>query len=218
MLSQARAAAAWQAGAYSVEVAPLDAPVPTNEVDRPTQHRLVNRDEGVRATTLEGLAALRPSVPGTRHTAGTTSQISDGAAAVLWMSRRRAAELGLRPRARLAHQVITGSDPYYLLDGPVVATRKLLARARMGLGDIDRYEINEAFAAVVLTWERVFDADRERLNANGGAIALGHPLGATGARLMVSALHELERSDAEYALVAACCGGALGTASLLQRL
>ena len=218
MLSQVRAAAAWQAGAYNVEVAPLCAPVPTNGGDRPTQHRTVDRDEGVRLTTLEGLTALQPSVPGTRHTAGNTSQISDGAAAVLWMSQRRAAELGIQPRARLAHQVITGSDPYYLLDGPVVATRKLLAKAGMGLGDIDQYEVNEAFAAVVLTWERAFDADRERLNVNGGAIALGHPLGATGARLIVSALHELERGDGEYALIAMCCGGALGTASLLQRL
>lgn len=216
--SQQRAAAAWDAGHFDAEIAPIAAPLPDGDGGWQAESRLVERDEGLRETTAAGLAALPPSVPGTRHTAGTTSQISDGAAAVLWMSRERAAAAGLRPRARLLHQMLTGSDPYYLLDGPVVATARLLERAGMRIGDIDRYEVNEAFAAVVLTWLRRTGAEMERLNVNGGAIALGHPLGATGARLIVSAVHELERCGGEFALVAMCCGGALGTASLLQRL
>jgi acetyl-CoA C-acetyltransferase len=216
--SQSRAAAAWARGDFTDEVAPLPAPVADGAGGWTQDVAMVERDEGLRETTLDGLAALRPNVEGGRHTAGTTSQVSDGAAALLWMSRERATGLGLRPRARLAAQVVTGSDPYFLLDGPIVASRKLLRRAGMGIGDIDRYEVNEAFAAVVLAWQRAFDADPERLNVNGGAISLGHPLGASGARLLVSALHELERSGGEHALVTMCCGGALGTASLLQRL
>ncbi|GAA1767112.1 steroid 3-ketoacyl-CoA thiolase [Luedemannella helvata] len=206
--SQQRAAAAWERAAYAAEITPVG----------PAGTAPVSRDEGLRPTTLATLAELRPVIEDGRHTAATTSQISDGAAAVLWMSARRVRELGLRPRARLAHQVVTGSDPYYLLDGPLVATRKLLRRAGMSVADIDRYEVNEAFAAVVLAWQRAFDADESRLNVNGGAISLGHPLGASGARLIVSALHELERADAEFALITMCCGGALGTASLLQRM
>jgi acetyl-CoA C-acetyltransferase len=164
------------------------------------------------------LAALTPVLPDGIHTAGTISQVSDGAAAILWMDEAVARSLGCRPRARLRHQVLTGADPYYLLDGPIAATRKLLERAGTSLSAIDRYEVNEAFAAVVLAWQRAYDADPERLNVNGGAISLGHPLGATGARLLVSALAELERTDTELALVTMCCGGAQGTASLLQRL
>ena len=209
--SQRLAAQAWARDALAAEIAPLQAP-------KDGEVRLVERDEGPRDTSPAGLAALRPTIDGARHTAGTSSQVSDGAAALLWMSRGRAESLGLRPRARIAHQVVTGSDPYYLLDGPIVATRKLLARAGMRLDDIDRYEVNEAFAAVVLAWQRRYDADEDRLNVNGGAIALGHPLGASGARLLISAVHELERAGAEHALVTMCCGGALGTATLLQRL
>lgn len=205
--SQERAAAAWARGDFAEEIAPID-------VDGAT----LGRDEGVRASTMETLAALSPTVEGGRHTAATTSQISDGAAALLWMSRERAAAHGLRPRAVVEHQVITGSDPAYLLDGPIVATRKLLRRAGMSVADIDLYEINEAFAAVVLAWRCAYDADPGRLNVNGGAISLGHPLGASGTRLLISALHELERRDQEHALVAMCCGGALGTATLLRRV
>jgi acetyl-CoA C-acetyltransferase len=134
------------------------------------------------------------------------------------MAEARARVLGLRPRARLVAQVITGADPYYLLDGPIVATRKILARAGMTVADLDRYEVNEAFAAVVLAWARTWHADPGRLNVNGGAISLGHPLGATGTRLVVSALSELERIDGELALITMCCGGSLGTASILQRM
>jgi acetyl-CoA C-acetyltransferase len=207
--SQQRAALAWAAGYYDGEIAPIRVP---------TDATVVTTDEGLRASTLDGLAALRPLRPGGVHTAGTTSQIADGAAAVLWMSEPRARALGLRPRARLVHQVLVGADPYYLLDGPIVATRAILDRAGMKLADIDRYEVNEAFAAVVLAWQQEYEADDDRLNVNGGAISLGHPLGATGARLIVSAVSELERADAEYALITMCCGGSQGTASLLQRL
>lgn len=209
--SQSRAAQAWQEQRFDRELVAVQAPA-----DGGTRH--VHRDEGLRETTAAGLAALKPNVDGAVHTAGTTSQMSDGAAAILWMSAGRARSLGLRPRARLAHQVVTGADPYYLLDGPVVATGKLLRRAGMKIGDVDVAEVNEAFAAVVLNWLETFRADPGRVNVNGGALALGHPLGASGTRLLVSALHELERGDGETALVTMCCGGSLGTASLLQRL
>jgi len=205
--SQQRAARARDEGRFDREISPV--PLPDGTV--------VSADEGIRETTIDGLAALRPVLPDGIHTAGTTSQISDGAAAVLWMSRERAAAHGLRPRARLAHQVVTGADPYYLLDGPTVATRKLLKRAGMSLADVDLVEVNEAFAAVVLSWAAHHDADLDRVNVNGGAISLGHPLGSSGTRLLVTALHELERRDAETALVTMCCGGSLGTASLLVR-
>lgn len=212
VLSQHRAARAWQQGHFDREVVPVHAP------DGDSGVREVTRDQGLRDTTPEGLAELRPTVDGGVHTAGTTSQVSDGAAAILWMSADRAAALGLRPRARLRHQVVTGSDPYLLLEGPVVATRKILNRSGLGLVDLDVVEVNEAFAAVVLAWLAAHGTDAERVNVNGGAIALGHPLGASGTRLLVSALHELERTDRELALVTMCCGGALGTASILQRM
>jgi len=140
------------------------------------------------------------------------------AAAVLWMDEEVARGLGLKPRARLLHQLVTGTDPYYLLDGPVDATAKMLERSGMAMADFDRFEINEAFASVVLSWAQVHKPDLDRVNVNGGAIALGHPVGSTGARLITTALHELERSDTELALVTMCCGGSLGTASILQRL
>ncbi|MDG4800844.1 steroid 3-ketoacyl-CoA thiolase [Micromonospora sp. WMMD980] len=205
--SQRLAARARDEGRFDRETSPVPLPDGT----------LVSTDEGIRDSTAEGLAALRPVVPDGRHTAATISQISDGAAAILWMSRERATVLGLRPRARLAHQVVTGADPYYLLDGPVVATRKLLKRAGMSLADIDLVEVNEAFASVVLSWAAHHDADLDRVNVNGGAISLGHPLGSSGTRLLVTALHELERRDRHSALVTMCCGGSLGTASLLVR-
>jgi acetyl-CoA C-acetyltransferase len=218
VLSQQRAALAWAQGRFDREVVPVVAPVPGEDGAPTGELREVTRDQGVRKTTRDGLARLRSTVDGAVHTAGTTSQISDGAAAILWMSWERARALGLRPRATLAHQVVTGADPFYLLDGPVAATERLLDRAGMKLRDIDLFEVNEAFAAVVLNWIAAYDADPARVNVNGGAIALGHPLGASGTRLIVTALHELERTGAETALVTMCCGGSLGTASLLQRL
>ena len=211
--SQRLAAQAWAAGRFDGEVAPIAAPA------GPDGTRVtVDRDEGLRATTVDGLAALRPVLPDGVHTAGSTSQLSDGAAALLWMSAGRARALGLRPRAVLRAQAVVGADPYFLLDGPVEATRRVLDRSGLRIDDIDRYEVNEAFAAVVLGWTRAYGADPERVNVNGGAISLGHPLGATGSRLLVSALAELERSDRELALVTMCCGGSLGTASILQRV
>jgi len=218
LVSQQRAARAWAERRFDREVTPVVAPVLDQDGAPTGESREVRRDQGLRDTTIEALAKLRTNVDGAVHTAGTTSQISDGAAAILWMSWKRARELGLRPRARLAHQAVVGADPYYLLDGPVVATERVLQRAGMKLRDVDLSEVNEAFAAVVLSWVAAHDADPERVNVNGGAIALGHPLGASGARLLVTALHELERAGAETALVTMCCGGALGTASLLQRL
>jgi acetyl-CoA C-acetyltransferase len=152
------------------------------------------------------------------HTAGNSSQISDGAAAVMWMSRQRAQEAGLRPRARIRAMALVGSEPYYHLDGPVDATAAVLKKAGMSLADIDLVEINEAFASVVLSWARVHEPDMGKVNVNGGAIALGHPVGSTGSRLITTALHELERTDKQFALVTMCAGGALATGTIIERL
>jgi acetyl-CoA C-acetyltransferase len=217
LASQQKAAQAWSEGRFEREVVPIEAPLVGPE--GPTGERVVvSRDQGVRATSLDALAALQPVVPGGIHTAGSSSQISDGAAAVLWMSEDRARRAGLRPRARLVAQALVGSDPYFHLDGPVEATARVLAAARMRIGDIDIFEVNEAFASIVLSWARVHEPDMDRVNVNGGAIALGHPVGATGSRLYTTALHELERRDASLALVTMCCGGALATASILERM
>ncbi|MCW2571079.1 MAG: acetyl-CoA acetyltransferase, partial [Frankiales bacterium] len=171
-----------------------------------------------RDTTAEGLAKLNPVMPEGIHTAGNSSQISDGAAAVMWMSRERAAAEGLRPRARIRAMALVGSEPYYHLDGPVDATYAVLEKAGMTLADIDLVEINEAFASVVLSWAQVHKADMDKVNVNGGAIALGHPVGSTGSRLITTALHELERTDKQFALVTMCAGGALATGTILERL
>ena len=216
--SQRKAKQAWDEGRYEREVAPMEVPVLDAEGNRTGKTELVSRDQGLRDTTMEGLAKLNPVVEGYKHTAGSSSQLSDGAAAVMWMSEEKAAELGLRPRARLVHQLVTGTDPYYLLDGPVDATAKMLKRSGMTMSDFDVIEINEAFAAVVRSWAQVHNPDLDRVNVNGGAIALGHPVGSTGSRLITTALHELERTDGEFALVTMCCGGSLGTASILQRI
>jgi acetyl-CoA C-acetyltransferase len=218
LASQQKAAAAWADGRFEREVVPLEAPV-IGEDGQPTgETAVVNRDQGLRETSMEKLAGLQPVREGGIHTAGNSSQISDGAAAVLWASDENAKALGLKPRARVIAQVVVGTDPYYLLDGPVDATRAILAKTGMKLSDIDLVEINEAFAAVVLSWEKVHHPDMDRVNVNGGAIALGHPVGATGARLITTALHELERRDVSTALITMCCGGALGTATIIERL
>jgi acetyl-CoA acyltransferase len=177
-------------------------------------------DQGIRPdTSLEALAGLKPSFkPDGKVTAGNASQISDGAAAVLLMSADKARELGLTPRARIVDQTTVGVDPVIMLTGPIPATRKLLERNGMTIGDIDLVEINEAFAPVVLAWQRELGPDMDRVNVNGGAMALGHPLGSTGARLLTTLLHELERSDSELGLVTMCCGGGLGTGTLVQRV
>jgi acetyl-CoA C-acetyltransferase len=180
--------------------------------------RIVDRDEGLRETSLDALARLKPVVEGGLHTAGTSSQISDGAAALLLADADLAAGLGLRPRARILAQCLIGAETYYHLDGPVQATETVLAAAGMTMRDIDLFEVNEAFASVVLSWASVHEPDLDRVNVNGGAIALGHPVGATGARLLTTALHELERRDATTALVTMCAGGALSTATILERV
>jgi len=177
-------------------------------------------DQGIRPdTSLEALAALKPAFKEDgRITAGNSSQISDGAAAVLLMSREKADQLGLRARARIVDQTTVGVDPVTMLTGPIPATQKILDRNSMSIGDIDFIEINEAFAPVVAAWKREHNPDMDRVNPRGGAMALGHPLGSTGARLLTTLLHELEDEDKELGLVTMCCGGGLGTATLIQRV
>jgi acetyl-CoA acetyltransferase family protein len=179
-------------------------------------------DQGIRPPaedSLEKLASLKPAFKEDgKITAGNSSQVSDGAAAVLLMTREKADELGLKPRARLVDQTTVGVDPVLMLTGPIPATRKILDRNGMKIDDVDLIEINEAFASVVAAWRRELEPDMDRVNVNGGAIAIGHPLGSTGARLITTLLHELERSDKETGLVTMCCGGGLGTGTLIQRV
>ena len=216
--SQRRAAAAWAAGHFDREVIAIDAPAFGEDGKPNGATRRVTRDQGVRATTLEGLAGLKPVKEGGVHTAGNSSQVSDGACSVLWMSREEAERRGLKPRARIIADVVVGTDPYYLLDGPVDATAALFRKTGMTMADIDLVEINEAFAGVVLSWASVYNADMSKVNVNGGAIALGHPVGSTGARLITTALHELERSGKATALISMCCGAAVGTGTIIERL
>ena len=217
--SQERAGLAWHEGRYEREIVPITAPV-LDDAGKPTgETYVVDRDEGLRETSLEKLAALKPVARDDGvHTAGTSSQISDGAAAVLMMSATRATALGVTPRARITHQCLVGVDPVLMLTGPIDATHKLLGRSGRTMADIDTVEINEAFASVVLAWQRELSPDPETVNPNGGAIALGHPVGCTGARLITSAIHELERRDGSLALVTMCCGGGLGTGTFLERV
>ncbi|HEX9064357.1 MAG TPA: steroid 3-ketoacyl-CoA thiolase [Streptosporangiaceae bacterium] len=216
--SQLNAAAAWSAGHFDREVLAIKAPV-LDAGRQPTgESATVDKDQGIRNSTPDGLAALKPVLDGGLHTAGTSSQISDGAAALLIADERRAAELGLRPRARIVAQCLIGDDPYYHLDGPVAATERVLSRAGMSIGDIDVFEVNEAFASVVLSWMAVHEPDPGLVNVNGGAIALGHPVGSTGSRLLTTALHELERRDATTALVSMCAGGAMATGTIIERM
>ncbi|HEX9994724.1 MAG TPA: steroid 3-ketoacyl-CoA thiolase [Acidimicrobiales bacterium] len=218
LLSQQRAATAWDEGRFDLQVVPVDAP-DLGPDGRPsgTTHR-VERDEGLRETSLEALAGLRPVArPDGVHTAGTSSQISDGAAAVLLMTAERAAGFGLRPLATVVDTCLVGSDPVLMLTGPIDATHRLFERNGLTMADVDVTEINEAFASVVLAWERELSPDPATVNPNGGAIALGHPLGGTGAVLLTKAVHELERTGGTYGLVTMCCGGGLGTATLVRR-
>ena len=215
--SHSRAIAAWEQGQFE-QVVPVEAPVIDDQGQPTGATRTVSRDQGMRETTMEGLANLKPMVEGGVHTAGTSSQVSDGSAAVLWMNADTARARGLKPRARIIQGVVAGCDPYYLLDGPVDATRLLFRKTGMNLEDIDLVEINEAFASVVLSWQRVYDADMDKVNIKGGAIALGHPVGSTGARLIGEAVCELERQDKNIALVAMCCGASNGTGTIIERL
>ncbi|HEY2316359.1 MAG TPA: steroid 3-ketoacyl-CoA thiolase [Streptosporangiaceae bacterium] len=216
--SQQNAARAWSEGRFDREVVPVTVPVVDGEGKPTGESRVVDRDGGLRETTLEALARLKPVLPDGLHTAGTSSQISDGAAAVLLVEEARARELGLRPRARIVAQCLIGDEPYYHLDGPVAATERVLKRSGMTIGDIDVFEVNEAFASIVMSWLSVHEPDPDKVNVNGGAIALGHPVGSTGSRLITTALHELERTDGSTALISMCAGGAMATATIIERL
>lgn len=216
--SQQNARRAWDEGRFESEVIPMDAPL-VGEDGKPTGEWLrVERDEGLRETSLEKLGELKVVVEGGVHTAGSSSQITDGAAAVLLASGDAVKRLGLRPRARIVDTVLVGVDPVTMLKGPIPATRRLLERTGLKIEDMDTYEVNEAFASVVLAWQKELGPVEERVNPNGGAIALGHPTGATGDRLLTTALHELERTGGRYGLVSMCCGGGLGTGTIVERL
>lgn len=216
--SQRLAGRAWAEGRFEREVLTVTAPQVDKEGNLTGEKLDVARDQGLRETTREGLAKLKPVLDGGIHTAGTSSQVSDGAAAVLLMDEQAAARAGLRPRARIVTQALVGAEPEFHLDGPVQATTRLLERSGMSISDIDLFEINEAFASVPLSWASVHGPDMDRVNVNGGAIALGHPVGSTGSRLITTALHELERSDRSVAMILMCAGGALATGTIIERL
>ena len=218
MESQQKAIQAWEEGRFDREVVAIEAPI-LNEKFEPTgETRTVTKDEGLRETTLDSLEGLE-AVPGQSiHTAGSSSQVSDGAAAVIMASGGACERLGLKPRAKIVATTLVGVDPVTMLKGAIPASRKVLERAGLSLEDIDVFEVNEAFASVVMAWEKDLGVDHEKVNVNGGAIALGHPTGSTGARLITTALHELERRDGRYALIAMCCGGGLGTGTIIERL
>src|SRR4051812_26920271 len=210
LASHQKAARATESGAFARELVPIAA----------NGSGPLTADQGIRpGTSLDALAALKPAFkPDGRITAGNSSQISDGAAAVLVMTREKAEALGLEPRAVIVDQISVGCDPVKMLEGPIPATRKILERNGMVMNDIDLVEINEAFAPVVAAWQRELQPDMERVNPRGGAMALGHPLGSTGARLITTLLHELEDEDKELGLVTMCCGGGLGTATLIRQI
>jgi acetyl-CoA acyltransferase len=209
VVSHARAAQATDEGRFDREILSIETP-----------HGSVTQDQGIRpGTTRESIAGLKtPFKPDGRVTAATSSQLSDGAAAVLLASHTGLERLGLTARARIVDQVTIGVDPVLMLTGPIPATRKLLERTGLTIDDFDGFEVNEAFASVVLAWQRELEPDMDRVNVNGGAMALGHPVGSTGARLITTILHELERSDQELGLVTMCCGGGLGTGTIVQRV
>jgi acetyl-CoA C-acetyltransferase len=213
--SQELAAKAVARGAFDTQLVPVHVPPAPDSGEEAT---VFSADQGLRETTLEGLAQLKTNLPDGVHTAGTSSQVSDGASALLLMNEAKASELGLAPLARVVDSRLVGCDPELMLTGPISVTRMLLDAHSLAMDDIDVVEINEAFAAVVLAWERELKADMVRVNPNGGAIALGHPLGATGVGLVAKAAHELRNTGSIRALVTMCCGGGLGTGSLLERL
>jgi acetyl-CoA C-acetyltransferase len=216
--SQTLAAQAWDEDRFGTQVVEVVAPILDDERQPTGQTQTISRDEGIRDTTLEKLAGLKPVAREDGvHTAGSSSQISDGAAAVLMMTAAKAEALGLTPIARIVDTCLVGVDPVLMLTGPIDATKRLLSRNGLTMADIDITEINEAFASVVLAWARELDVDLATANPNGGAIALGHPLGATGAVLTTKAVHELQRTGGQRALVTMCCGGGLGTGTILER-
>ena len=218
LASQQKAIQAWEENRFEREIVPIEAPVLGDDFKPTGDMRTITRDEGLRETTTEKLAQLDP-VPGQEiHTAGSSSQVSDGAAAVILASEDAVKANNLKPRARIVATTLVGVDPVTMLKGPIPATRKVLERAGLTMDDIDIFEVNEAFASVVLGWQKDVGADPSKVNVNGGAIALGHPTGSTGARLITTALHELERREGKYALIAMCCGGGLGTGTIIERL
>ena len=216
--SQEKAIQAWAEGRFDREVVAIEAPILDEKFEPTGETRMITKDEGLRATTLDSLAGLTP-VPGQEiHTAGTSSQVSDGAAAIIKASGEACERLGVKPRAKIVSTTLVGVDPVTMLKGPIPASRKALERANLTIDDIDVFEVNEAFASVVLAWQKDLGIDPSKVNINGGAIALGHPTGSTGARLITTALHELERTGGRYALIAMCCGGGLGTGTIIERL
>jgi acetyl-CoA C-acetyltransferase len=219
LASQERAARAWAEGRFDGQWIPIEAPDIDEEGNPTGTTHTVDRDEGIRETSLEKLATLKPVARENGvHTAGNSSQISDGSAALLMMTEEKAAGLGMTPKARIVDTCLVGVDPVLMLTGPIDATQRLLGRTGLSIDDIDVFEINEAFASVVLAWAKEVGADLDKTNPNGGAIALGHPLGGTGAFLLTKALYELERTGGRYGLVSMCCGGGLGTGTLIERL
>ncbi len=219
LASQQRAIQAWAEDRFAGQYISVEAP-DLGEDGKPNgSFHTVSKDEGLRETSIEKLASLKPVARENGvHTAGNSSQISDGAAAVLIMTEEKAAELGLTPRARIVDTCLVGVDPVLMLTGPIDATKKLLERTGLSIDDIDTFEINEAFASVVLAWAKEVGADLAKTNPNGGAIALGHPLGATGAFLVTKALYELERTGGRYGLISMCCGGGIGTGTIIERI
>ncbi|MFN3339642.1 MAG: steroid 3-ketoacyl-CoA thiolase [Dietzia sp.] len=216
--SQANARRAWDEGRFDRETFTVDSPERLKDGTYTGESVSVTRDQGLRETTAEALAGLKPVLEGGLHTAGTSSQMSDGSAAVLLMDEDVAKAHGLRPRARIVHQALVGGEPEFHLDGPVQATQRVLDRSGMSIADFDLFECNEAFASVLLSWAQVHGPDMDKVNVNGGAIAIGHPVGSTGSRLITTALHELERTDGERALITMCAGGAQASASIIERI
>ncbi|QCB51411.1 steroid 3-ketoacyl-CoA thiolase [Rhodococcus sp. PAMC28707] len=209
--SQQRAAAAWSENRFHRQIIPITVPGPDGSA-------VIDRDQGLRETSMDALSTLRPVIDGGLHTAGTASQISDGATAAILMDESRARHLGLRPRARMVSQCLIGAEPEFLLDGPVQAAQRVLDRARMSMSDMDLVEVNEAFASVPMSMAQMHAVDPDKLNVNGGAIALGHPVGSTGIRLIAAIIDELELRDQQFGLIAVCAGGAMASAAIIERL
>lgn len=217
--SQERARVAVDNGHFDSQIIPLEVPVFDDAGKRTDESFVFNKDEILRETSLEKLGALKPVAREDGiHTAGTSSQIADGASAVLLMTASKAAALGVKPLARIVDAQLVGCDPVLMLEGPIPATEKMLEKTGLKITDMDVFEVNEAFASVVLGWAKTVGADMNKVNPNGGAIALGHPLGATGCFLTTKAVHELIRSGGEYGLIAMCCGGGLGTGTIIQKM
>jgi acetyl-CoA C-acetyltransferase len=217
--SQQRAKVAVDGGYFDSQIIELEVPVFDEEGKRTDESFVFNKDEIPRDTSLEALAGLKSVAREDGvHTAGTSSQIADGASAVLLMTASKAAALGVKPLARVVDAQLVGCDPVLMLEGPIPVTEKMLAKTGLKITDMDVFEVNEAFASVVLSWAKTVGADMDKVNPNGGAIALGHPLGATGCFLTTKAVHELHRSGGEYGLIAMCCGGGLGTGTIIQKI